>query len=130
MLELFKALADNTRLRILAQMSKGEMCVCEIEECLKLTQSNTSRHLTILKKAGILESCKTAQWAYYRISESFIQQHRPLYDYLLREINNLPYYAKDCKSYEDCKLHDLCRCKRTSAPRYVQSDDKEILDNE
>lgn len=50
MLDILKALADETRLRILSQVLRGEMCVCEIEECLGLTQSNASRHLTTLKK--------------------------------------------------------------------------------
>ena len=59
MVDIFKALAEETRLRIFAQIIKGDMCVCEIEECLHLTQSNASRHLTALKRAGILDSYKT-----------------------------------------------------------------------
>ena len=65
MTDVFKALSDETRLRILSLILKGEMCVCEIEDCLGLTQSNASRHLTALKNAGILSSSKQAQWAYY-----------------------------------------------------------------
>lgn len=49
----------------------GERCVCEIETCLGLTQSNASRHLNVLRSAGILASEKHAQWAYYHISEKF-----------------------------------------------------------
>lgn len=112
MLEILKALADETRLRILAQLLKSEMCVCEIEECLGLTQSNASRHLTVLKKSGVLESEKKAQWIYYRISEVFMQEHRLLYAYLREEISRLPCYEKDCESYTKCKLQDLCACKR------------------
>ena len=56
MIDILKALADESRLRILSQILKGEMCVCEIEHCLSLTQSNASRHLNILEKAGILDS--------------------------------------------------------------------------
>lgn len=51
MIDILKALAEETRLRIFAQIIKGDMCVCEIEECLELTQSNASRHLTALKKS-------------------------------------------------------------------------------
>jgi len=50
LIDILKALSDETRLRIVAQIFKGDMCVCEIEASLGLTQSNASRHLTILKK--------------------------------------------------------------------------------
>ena len=111
MLDVLKALADETRLRILSQVLNGEMCVCEIEECLGLTQSNASRHLTTLKKAGILESSKSAQWIYYKINENFIAEHTQLYHYLLEKIVELPCYETDRQSYEKCKLQDLCNCK-------------------
>ena len=75
MIDILKALAEETRLRIFAQIIKGDMCVCEIEECLELTQSNASRHLTALKRAGILDSYKTAQWAYYKVSDTFITEN-------------------------------------------------------
>ncbi len=111
MLDIFKALADETRLRMLSQILKSEMCVCEIEECLELTQSNASRHLTILKKAGILTSYKSAQWTYYKISDEFNLEHKKLYEYLLSEISKLPCYQKDCTRYDRCKQQDLCNCK-------------------
>lgn len=62
MVDILKALADETRLRIVAILLQGPLCVCEIEACLSLTQSNVSRHLTVLKRAGILDSYKVAQW--------------------------------------------------------------------
>lgn len=108
MLEILKALADETRLRILSQILKSEMCVCEIEECLGLTQSNASRHLTVLKKAGVLESYKTAQWTYYKISDEFISENKELYDYLLIKISKVPCYETDCVRFDKCKLQDLC----------------------
>lgn len=110
MIEILKALADETRLRIISQILKGEMCVCEIEGCLGLTQSNASRHLTTLKKAGILDSYKTAQWTYYKISDAFIRENKDLYDYLTIKISELPCYKNDCVNFEKCKLQDLCNC--------------------
>lgn len=112
MLDIFKALGDETRLRILSQVLKGEICVCEIEACLGLTQSNASRHLTILKKAGILQSSKSAQWSYYQISGAFIAEHRQLYEYLLAQIGKLPFYETDNKNYNSCRQLDLCSCKK------------------
>jgi ArsR family transcriptional regulator len=108
MVDILKALADESRLRILAQVLKGEMCVCEIEHCLRLTQSNASRHLNVLKKAGILDSYKNAQWTYYKVSQEFINDNKELYDYLKMKVSTLPCYSDDCSKFEDCKLQDLC----------------------
>jgi len=130
LIEILKALADETRLRILSQVLKGEMCVCEIEACLELTQSNASRHLMALKKAGILESYKKAQWTYYRLNETFVGQHKLLHDYLIVEISRLPSYVKDSESYDKCRQQDLCKCKRPSESEQEQNNDKEAFDNE
>jgi ArsR family transcriptional regulator len=111
LLDILKALADETRLRILSQIIKGEMCVCEIEQCLNLTQSNASRHMTILKKAGILESYKTAQWTYYKISDEFTNENKELYDFLITKLKEMPCYQSDCAAFEKCKLQDLCNNK-------------------
>lgn len=110
--DILKALSDETRLRIVAQILKGDMCVCEIEDCLCLTQSNASRHLTVLKKAGVLESYKDSQWAYYKISPMFIKENKELFAYLQRKLTNLPCYEKDCENYTKCKQLNLCTCKK------------------
>jgi ArsR family transcriptional regulator len=65
---LFKALADETRLRIVALLSHGELCVCHIEEALELSQPNVSRHLAILRAAGIVEDRREGSWVHYRLS--------------------------------------------------------------
>ncbi len=108
MIDIFKALSDETRLRILSLVLSGEMCVCEIEECLDLTQSNASRHLTTLKNAGILSCRKQAQWAYYRLSEEFCNENRELVHYLADKLKLLPTYEPDTQKREICKQEDLC----------------------
>ncbi|MBZ4329480.1 helix-turn-helix transcriptional regulator [Corallococcus sp. AS-1-12] len=65
---LFKALGDETRLRIVALLSHGELCVCHFESALGLTQSNTSRQLAVLKNAGVVEARRDASWVYYRLA--------------------------------------------------------------
>jgi ArsR family transcriptional regulator len=64
---MFKALADDVRLRIVALLSHGELCVCHIEEALELAQSNASRHLGILRHAGIVAHERRNKWVYYRL---------------------------------------------------------------
>jgi len=64
---LFKALADETRLRIVALLSHGELCVCHLEAALGLSQPNVSRHLAVLRAAGIAEDRRQGKWIYYRL---------------------------------------------------------------
>ncbi|HUJ58925.1 MAG TPA: metalloregulator ArsR/SmtB family transcription factor [Kofleriaceae bacterium] len=64
---LFRALGDETRLRIVALLAHGELCVCHIESALDLNQSNASRQLGILKAAGIVDSRREGTWVYYAI---------------------------------------------------------------
>lgn len=108
MVELFKALSDSNRLRILSLVIEREMCVCEIEAGLEINQTNASRHLMILKKSGILVCRKKAQWAYYSINQRFVQENRELYNYLQKKLRELPTYDKDHKKTIICCDDELC----------------------
>lgn len=112
MVEIFKALAEESRLRILAILMEGEMCVCEIESCLKMTQSNVSRHLTALKNSGIVESYKKAQWAYYKVSEKFKENNQDLWIYLEKNLKKMPNYHKDFDECQNFKGIGLCDVKK------------------
>ncbi|HET6899191.1 MAG TPA: metalloregulator ArsR/SmtB family transcription factor [Vicinamibacteria bacterium] len=65
---LFKALGDETRLRIVALLSHGELCVCHLEAALRLAQPNVSRHLGLLRMAGVVEHRREGSWVYYRLA--------------------------------------------------------------
>src|SRR6187455_1506451 len=66
---LFRALGDETRVRIVALLVHGELCVCHLEQALGLSQPNCSRQLGILKSAGIVDSRRDGTWVYYRLIE-------------------------------------------------------------
>lgn len=110
MLEIFKALSEESRLRVLSLLLEDELCVCEIEACLKMTQSNASRHLTVLKKCGILESYKNAQWTHYKISSRFVAENEELWAYLKQKLKQLSTYPSDCEAHQTCKEQGLCHC--------------------
>ena len=63
---LAKALADESRVRILAALRASELCVCEITELLDLAPSTVSKHLAILRQAGLVESRKLGRWVHVR----------------------------------------------------------------
>jgi ArsR family transcriptional regulator len=109
LIDIFKALSEESRLRILALLLEREMCVCEIEVCLNMTQSNASRHLTLLKNSGILESYKMAQWTYYRIDENFKKDNMDLWNYLQKKLKEIPTYQVDCVECAKCKALNLCK---------------------
>jgi ArsR family transcriptional regulator len=64
---LFRALADETRVRMVMLLSHGELCVCHIENALELPQPTVSRHLGILKAASVVDSRRDGTWVYYRL---------------------------------------------------------------
>jgi ArsR family transcriptional regulator len=64
---LFKALGDETRLRIVALLSHGELCVCHLQAALGLSQPTVSRHLATLRAAGVVEHRRDRKWVYYRL---------------------------------------------------------------
>ena len=66
--ELLKALADDTRLRILALVAGGEICVCDIHGALGIPQPTASRHLACLRRAGLVAARKDGLWVHYRLA--------------------------------------------------------------
>ena len=72
---VLKALADDTRLRMLNLLQHYDLCVCEIELFLGINQSNASRHLNKLTNAGLLEYYKAAKYVYYKISERSLREY-------------------------------------------------------
>src|ERR1700693_4939075 len=66
--QLFKALADATRLRILGLLLTGEVCVCHIHQSLKISQPKASRHLAYLRRAGLVDTRRDGLWIHYRMA--------------------------------------------------------------
>ncbi|MBM9514931.1 ArsR/SmtB family transcription factor [Desulfogranum marinum] len=70
-IQLFKALSDGTRLRILLLLlNNGDLCVCDIMESLQIPQSTASRHLALLRSAGLVDGERHGTWMYYRVIEN------------------------------------------------------------
>jgi ArsR family transcriptional regulator len=67
---VFRALSDETRLRILALLRSGEVCVCHIHGGLQLPQPTVSRHLAYLRKSGLVEARREGIWMHYRLAHT------------------------------------------------------------
>lgn len=99
LLAITSAISDLNRIRILCALScGGELCVCQIHELLGLAPSTTSKHLSLLANAGLVEMRKQGRWAYYRLSqEPPPHEARELLTWLCREANQSPVIAEDCQ---------------------------------
>lgn len=65
----FKALGQHLRLRIIALLAEQELCVCELEEILGITQPAISQHLRALKEADLVWEEKVSQWVFYHLNK-------------------------------------------------------------
>jgi ArsR family transcriptional regulator len=75
----FRAIADETRWRIVSRVIDQALCVCELAEILGMPQSSVSSHVQIIRKAGMLESETCGKWTYFRITQ---EQHALLHSLL------------------------------------------------
>ena len=70
LLTVFKALSEETRLRIIKLLEHGEVCVCDIVAALDMVQPKVSFHLAVLKEAGFIKDRKQGKWTHYRLDDS------------------------------------------------------------
>ena len=76
--EWFHALSDETRLEIMAMLSGGERCVCELMDALDVAQSRLSFHLRVLKEAGIVVDRKDGRWVHYSLNPERLEEMEAL----------------------------------------------------
>lgn len=98
---LFKALSDETRLRLLALLGQGELCVCDLMAILDLPQSTVSRHLAYLRNAGLVEDRRQGIWMFYSLTRNGAPLERDLLALLEVRLGELPQAAKDLEALRD-----------------------------
>ena len=108
-----RALADPTRLRILALLGGAEVCVCHIHEALSVPQPTASRHLAYLRRAGLVDTRKHGAWVYYSLAK--------MPDALLRTVVET---VTHCAGHVDTVARDRKRLQRATgccpAERHAQ----------
>jgi DNA-binding transcriptional ArsR family regulator len=84
--QLLKVLADPSRLRIVGYLTQRELCVCDLEQLLGTSQSMTSHHVGILRRAGLLlqrREERDIRWVYYRLNPEAIESLKEQFGALL-----------------------------------------------
>ena len=100
--QIFKALSDETRLRIMALLVDGrELCVCDIMAALDLPQSTVSRHLAYLRNAGLVDDRRQGIWMHYRSNKEAINHAADLFDLLAAMVFQSDQTAGDRRRLED-----------------------------
>ncbi len=94
---LFKAAADETRLRILSLLGRGELCVCDVMSVLKQPQSKISRHFAYLRRAGLVTARREGLWMYYRLAPGAGKIQKALLTAVKTAANELTELKKDSK---------------------------------
>lgn len=111
---LFKSLADETRLRILALLGRGELCVCDLMTVLDLPQSTVSRHLACLRNADWVDGRRQGVWMYYRLASGASDLQGELLPLLTRRLAEIPRGREDLAAladYLEQKGSSPCRSK-------------------
>ncbi len=84
--QIFKACADESRLRILHLIFiNGEMCISDLEKILDFTQPKTSRHLIYLKNSGILTYRRYNHWVFYQIKDEVFEILKQIFQFLRKD---------------------------------------------
>lgn len=81
-LNLFNALRNETRLRIMVLLSQRELCVCQLQWALGLPQAKISRHLNVLKNAGLVRSRREGLWIFYSLAKPRNELEKAIHKYL------------------------------------------------
>src|ERR1022692_2524941 len=113
-MNITKALADESRVRTLLALRKGELCVCQITELFGFAPSTVSKHLSILFQARLVESRKDGRWIYYRLpGEKAPVVVREAFDWIEKALANDPHILEDNKKLKKILKQDPAElCKR------------------
>ena len=109
LLKVLKALADKNRLKIFKMLQRKKMCVCELAAALDISMPSVSRHLSLMKDAGLIEDERDGMWTNYMLCREKVNKYAPVIQAHLKEwINDDEGIIKMLKKTETLKREELC----------------------
>jgi ArsR family transcriptional regulator len=107
--EVFAALSNPVRLRCLFLVARNdEVCVCEVEEALRIAQPSASKALNALKSAGLLAARRDANWNYYRLNDDMPQWMADIVARTVSELSGREPHVADKKRLDRLDLRPTC----------------------
>lgn len=106
--QIYKALSEQMRLRILMLLTQGELCVCDIMAVLGEPQSKVSRHVAYLKNSGLVQGKRVGTWMHYRLKsdlDSFPAAH---IEFLKKQLSGLEWVLADAEKMKHIQSQKLC----------------------
>ena len=88
--DVFKAMSDGNRLRILEMLRNGELCACKILEAFDITQPTLSHHMKVLCDCGLVRSRKVGQWSYYSICPDKLDELISFFGGIRQDVGSCP----------------------------------------
>jgi ArsR family transcriptional regulator, arsenate/arsenite/antimonite-responsive transcriptional repressor len=105
---IFKAFSDPTRLRILRMLQDGELCVCDLVSVLGVPQPKVSRHLSYLRKSGLVRVRKEGLWCHYELAPAKTAFHTKMLECLSCCFSDVPELCKDAKCLREKRQRSCC----------------------
>lgn len=106
---VLKAVADRNRMRILKMLEKKSMCVCELAAVLGIRQPSVSKHLSILKNAGLIQDARNGQWIDYSLCMEHSNTYSPVIQATIKNcLNDDPVIQSDREKTKTLCRQELC----------------------
>jgi ArsR family transcriptional regulator len=106
---VLKTLADPTRLKLLKLILAEELCVCEVQELLQISQPAVSQHIAKLKTAGLVTERRAGMWTYYRGDSERLQKALAGFaDFLQADLTTIPEMTEEVRRRSTLNRVDLC----------------------
>ena len=111
---VLKAVADKNRMRILKMLEKKKMCVCELAAVLEIKQPSVSKHLSILKNAGLIQDDRNSQWIDYSLCAEKINNYVPVLQPMIKGwLNDDAVIKSDLEKTKTLCREELCKKGKT-----------------
>ena len=109
LIQLFRALSEEARLRIVMLLMNGELCVCDLMAILEEPQSKISRHLAYLTHSGLTKSKRVGVWMHYSLREPLDEVHKAEIDCLKKQLFHFPQLCSDMNRLLELKKEGICK---------------------
>jgi ArsR family transcriptional regulator len=114
--QIYKALSEQMRLRMLMLLTQGELCVCDLMAVLEEPQSKVSRHLAYLKHSGLIQSKRVGTWMHYFLRDPLEELAGAHLEFLKKELSRLDWARADAEKMGQVQAQKLCDNSAGSVP--------------